>query len=348
MPSPSGNPVDLVALAALTLILLVTTVRLIRRARSEPTRARLLVGNALVLLTLATAALGAAETYMRYLYDGTTWHAGFRVTRAWFARHDQRNSWNWRDIEYVAERTPGVGRIAFIGDSFTHGYGVANPEDRFADRVRARLAERHPGRYDVWCVGQIGANTGEEAATLAQFVENGVIDHAVLCYALNDIEDLWPKATRDTDLAGGDDPPALIGRLFALDFVWRQAAYLGNEAGQSYFDRLASTYADTGLWSRQRARFSRVAELCRRHRVRLDVVLFPAYSHWGPEYPFGAIHEQVAGAFAAEGARVLDLRSAYEGMDGAELRVGLFDAHPNERAHAIAADAIDAALLSDR
>jgi hypothetical protein len=44
---------------------------------------------------------------------------------------------------------------------------------------------------------------------------------------------------------------------------------------------------------------------------------------------------------------VLDLEPTFRTHAGENLVVSRFDAHPNERAHAIAAEAIETGLLSD-
>ena len=74
--------------------------------------------------------------------------------------------------------------------------------------------------------------------------------------------------------------------------------------------------------------------------MRLDVVVFPFFSQWGDGYPFDGCHDRVAEAWKDLGVAVVDLRDAYRGIPASDLVVNRFDAHPNERAHEIAAKAI--------
>ena len=113
-------------------------------------------GILLVLLTLLSGVALAGETWFRYVYDETDSYGLTMTNSAWFRRHFSVNAWGMRDREWNAQKTPGVERIAFLGDSFAAGYGIPDPDDRFPDRVGRALAARVPGRTEVWNAGGIG------------------------------------------------------------------------------------------------------------------------------------------------------------------------------------------------
>ncbi len=318
----------------------------VRRARRAPTRARLVVGNVLVGAAFVAALAWGAETYLRYVFDSTTWHAGTLVNRAWFRRHERLNSWGWRDREFTEARPPGAFRVVFVGDSFTWGYGVADPADRFGDRVRAELEGRAPGAADVWVVGRIGASTSHEIEMCGQLVGECDVDHVILAYCLNDADDLLPESLRDGNLLPPPSRASLLSHSFLLDLLRAQFQLLRSGEGERYFDLLDRLHRDDASWAVQKARFVELQRVVTGGGARLDVVVFPLFSHWGDDYPFDAWHERVARAWADLGVEVLDLRAAYAGHDGADLRVGMLDAHPNERAHAVAAEAILARWFS--
>ncbi len=344
MPA-TGRLVDYLAAWVLLAACVTVTIVCVRRMRQRPSRRRLLAGNALVFVTLLVAAGVAAETYLRYVFDGTTWHANTLVTRAWFKRHERYNERGWRDIEFRMEKLPREARVAILGDSFTYGYGIADPADRFGDRVRAALSALHPGRYDVWVVGKIGANTAVETGILADMLDIGSVDRVVLAYAPNDVEDLLPATVQDR---GASDLPAdgsLGDRSFLLNFLVAWASQAASDRPERYFAALDAFHRDTASWERQAVRLREMAALCRAANARLDVAVFPLLSHWGPDYPFDAWHDRIETTFREAGVAVVDLRAAFRGHAGDELRVSALDAHPNERAHALAADAILAGLF---
>ena len=107
-----------------------------------------------------------------------------------------------------------------------------------------------------------------------------------------------------------------------------------------YFDWVTRAYEDEDVWTAQVARINALAEYCSHQGIQLDVVVFPLFNSWGDAYPFAQAHDRVARAFEAVGVRVLDLRPVYAGLTSAKLVVSRFDAHPNERAHELAADAV--------
>jgi hypothetical protein len=79
----------------------------------------------------------------------------------------------------------------------------------------------------------------------------------------------------------------------------------------------------------------------------LRVVIFPFLHDQGPRYPFAATHEKLVGHCRDAQIPVLDLEPVFRPRAGEDLTVNRFDAHPNERAHAIAAEAIYNQLLGD-
>lgn len=86
-----------------------------------------------------SASLASSDQYTMYRFDATLgWrplpnHRSF-LKRDEFTTEIQSNSFGWRDREHSHTRTPGVKRIAVIGDSFTWGLGVAS-EDRFTEQL---------------------------------------------------------------------------------------------------------------------------------------------------------------------------------------------------------------------
>jgi lysophospholipase L1-like esterase len=67
----------------------------------------------------------------------------------------------------------------------------------------------------------------------------------------------------------------------------------------------------------------------------------------GPVYGFAAVHEQVIRAAHEAGIEsVVDLAPAFSSETPRDLWVSVDDAHPNERAHRILADAMYPELIS--
>jgi hypothetical protein len=72
----------------------------------------------------------------------------------------------------------------------------------------------------------------------------------------------------------------------------------------------------------------------------LPIVLFvhPVLVSLDESYPFAGVHAQVLQAAREAGLSAFDLFDAFRGHNAEDLWVHRSDQHPNERAHAIAAD----------
>ncbi|MCH8828661.1 MAG: hypothetical protein IID45_03685, partial [Planctomycetes bacterium] len=68
--------------------------------------------------------------------------------------------------------------------------------------------------------------------------------------------------------------------------------------------------------------------------------VFPFLHHLGEDYEFRAAHRKIVAFCAGTEIPVLDLDPVLSPHVSDGLRVNRFDAHPNERAHELAANAI--------
>jgi len=335
---PAGGWIsDYLAFWAIWALLVAGTVVFFRRTRGRRGILRLVAGNLLVLVSLLWTTALAGETYFRYVYDQTDSYMLMLTNLAWLHRHVHLNAQGYRSAEFGAERRPGVARVAFVGDSFTMGFGVRDAADAFPQRVGAALEKRFPGRYEARNYGLPGFTTGHEARLIADLVSRREVDQVVLGYCLNDTDDLLPPGRgfgREMLRKPFWSPPQAS---MLADFVWFRLRMADDPRVKSFFDWELEAYTDPRIWSVQCERFRAIAETCRRAAVRLDVVIFPFFTGWGAGYRFGPAHAALAAGWKAAGIDVIDLSDAYRGIPGEDLMVNRFDAHPNERAHEIAA-----------
>jgi hypothetical protein len=311
-----------------------------RATRGRKGAARLVAGNALVLVALLWTTVLAAETYLRYVYDGTDAWGLMLTNRSWFARHVLYNSTGFRDVEFVAARRPGTTRVACVGDSFTLGWGVRDVNDAWPQRLGAALEARAPGRFDVRNYGRAGLSTKGEIELIDKLVRVDSIDRIVLGYCLNDVDDLLPADRWFTDADLPRVPFIRPTTSFVADFLWFRLRLADDPRAAGHFGDQRDAYDDPKIWSKQREQFRHVAETCRASSIRLQVVVFPFFAQWGAKYPFDSCHDRVVEAWTELGIDAIDLRAAYRGIPAGDLVVNRFDAHPNERAHEIAARAV--------
>jgi len=171
-------------------------------------------------------------------------------------------------------------------------------------------------------------------------IESYGVDEILLGYVANDIEQLLPVA----DDFDPTKPPTC--RFFNTDssylaeFLYYRLIVPRSPAVQGYHDWLGAGYALPELWKQQQQRLADMIEHCRAHDVTVRVVLLPFLRTGGDGFDLPAVHAQMQEFLLGQDVPVLDLLPLLAGCDPADLVVNSADAHPNEQAHALFADAI--------
>jgi len=331
----------IVPFLAFSFLLGVLVVRFFRRERAlgaSTVWIRLIAGNALLFFWLVSLGLLTGELFFRFVYDTTDALAFTKVSRRWLERYWKTNAAGVRDnIPYSLGIKPGVRRITFIGDSFTAGHGVKDVEDRFANRLRRQHSE-----WEVHCLAELGMETGDEIKYVQKCLQRGyVLDQVVLVYCLNDISDLVPEWTETRERILGD---ANRGGW------WQNNSYLVNTLShryramrdpdiRNYFQFVRDT-ASGSLWEEQKRRLTELKVVVESHGGQLSVVVFPFLHSLGSSYEFQPVHDALGSFWRTSNVPYLDLLPIYHSVSARKLTVNSFDAHPNEFAHALAAEAI--------
>jgi|GEM_PF-349767 len=301
------------------------------------------------------ALLTSLELGFAAFVDTTDAFNATNVCHRWFRRHvdPYRNEAGFRDRrELKAGPQDDVRQIYFFGDSFTIAQGVDRLDDRFTDRVEAELNRRRGStgkEIRVANLGEFGWDVslieGMVRATLEQGYRPDVL---VYVYMLNDIEGYDPR----TEIAIRSIQRSrstfwLWTRTYFFNwmhFCWQQA-----QAGRTvdYFPHLADSY-DSPVWQNVRAALQRIKERCDEHGVEFRMAFFPFLHNLGPEYPFEHAHQKLAEFCDEAGVKYLDLEPVLTPHGDEGLMVNRFDNHPNERCHALVAEAIVGQLLQDQ
>jgi lysophospholipase L1-like esterase len=231
-----------------------------------------------------------------------------------------------RDDEHRHERD-GRRRIAFLGDSLTFGWGVAQ-DATFAAILQRTLGARAP--TEIINFGTGNYNTSQEVAL---FVDKGLAyhpDEVVVFYFINDAEPT-PHKSRWW----------WLGQLRIATFYWSRvkALWARISPGASFEEYYAGLYRDDQPgWAEAKRAFLRLAAICAERGIALKVVLLPELHVLAP-YPFTREHALVGDFLRANGIAVLDLAPRFGGEhDPQSLWVAQDDAHPNARAHRLIAD----------
>jgi hypothetical protein len=338
-----GDNTVLVLFIALPLICGAALLAFARHLKRHPGTGwgRLALGNLLVLALLLSILFPAGEVYFRFLFDSTDSLNYTKVSQDWVDKYWVQNSFGFRDnIEYMAQRAPGTPRVSFVGDSFTAAHGVASVEDRFANIIR----RAHP-EWDVQVLAQLGYDTGDEIKLLQRLYAKGYQgDRVVLMYCLNDVSDMMPEWDQVIQRLSADARGGRGGWLcrhsYLLDFVRTRIKAMRDPDIRNYFDFVRRGYTGS-LWETQKSRLRTFRDLVESHDGHLLVVIFPFFHDLGANYSYQPIHDQLDQFWREEHVPCLDLLPVYRNLPPGKLIVNRFDPHPNEYAHALAAEVID-------
>lgn len=339
------------------LVAFVVLLKLRRRWKSRPrlrplAHAGLSVWMLLFLLTLV-------ELYFATVYDQSDSFNMTNVSKKWFVLHvepDQKlltfsdgRSLKYRDDREFPKSVPKDKRhICFLGDSFTVGHGVPDVRDRFSNLVRVELKAEFPGRFVVSNLSDAGTDLLWVEEVLKRLLAEGPrIDTAVYVMCLNDVE----MFTRDRNALYrdlGDLSPRffLFRDTYFLNFVYFRYKQYTQPAVRDYY-AFVRKYFDGEPWERMQRKLLDMREMCRRKGTDFRVVVFPFLHHLGPDYKFRPVHAKIVSFCRSHDIPVLDLDPVLSPHSSEGLTVNRFDAHPNERAHELAADAMRTWLLED-
>ena len=80
----------------------------------------------------------------------------------WTERYIQRNSLSYRDREWTTEELDARTTIFALGDSFTEGWGLNDPADRYTDVLQRLLGDE----YAVVDIARAGQATSHQLSNL--------------------------------------------------------------------------------------------------------------------------------------------------------------------------------------
>lgn len=283
------------------------------------------------------------ESYYRFFYDRSDAMANTLVSNAWLGRHFHLNNMGLRDnVDYENTLTPGRRRVTFVGDSCTAGYGVKDVEDRFVNRIR-RL---HPD-WEVHAIAKLGLDTSTEVEIMHNLtVSNGYrLDQVVLVYNINDIGEVMPgwiegynKMMADSFRKSWLCENSYFVNLFYHRWQLRRSSYF-----QKYFDEVEAAYQGP-LWEIEKLGLLAFSNLTQIRGGRLLVVTLP---YMDVASRFKPAHDKLGQYWKERGIPHLDLLPIFSNVPPAKLMADKHDAHPNEYAHELAAEAIDKFLTRE-
>jgi hypothetical protein len=251
-----------------------------------------------------------------------------------FGLHWQTNDQGMRDRDYPVKKPEGTFRIALVGDSIGAGWGV-NVQDRFESILE-----------DDW-----NNRARTAAGKNVEFINCAVPGHSPgqRWYHFGKVG--WPM---EPDLVIYQSTAADIGWderrlrfLLARGLGWdcpiyRPALELAGARPFGTPDQYKRTLQPRH-WEILAGVYKSMIADCRAHGVPIIWVLIPRVGRKSDREQQPALIET---ARAAGFSRIVDLTSAFDGLDPATLAVDRDDFHPNTTGHARLAQRLDLAVKS--
>ena len=250
-----------------------------------------------------------------------------------------------RNREWPKGKKADTFRIVVVGDSFTWGAGV-HREDAYPDRLQIRLNSiDRKRRFEVVNFSRPGWNTIQAFEGAWRRLRHFEPDLLILTYVLNDAEPSdWKEMMRRRRVKLRREPsPGTSAWIHQHSLLYRTIwERLENTRQRRAFTAVFFQHYSGESWKECREGLERFQGLADRLGIPLLLVVFPVFDSQIDEgYAYHELHETVATAAGELGIRAFDLRETYRGIDARRLAVTPFtDAHPNELAHRLAADAV--------
>ncbi len=241
-------------------------------------------------------------------------------------------------------------RVLVLGDSFTFGQGVPDANDRFTERIEARLnaeaaAAGSDRRFHLYNAGAPGSFPSDWLVYLEKLLPRYRPNVVVAVFFLRDGTSLSTSLRYYQDKI--DELRSEVdGRLaYRFSYVGRTLLEQGLEQRFSdwYLDQFRRAYLgndeETKSWVTMRNRLRLIDRACQEAGVEFQLVIFPLLFGLR-DYRFYDVEEKIADFARGDGIPVLSLIEGFAGRDERALWVGPHDQHPNEAGHAVAAETL--------
>ena len=310
---------------------------------------RNLLKNLAVLGVTLGLALLAGELVARAAFSDITTTAdnGSYFALRWKQANVRLNRYGFREREFTAEKPPGTYRVAFIGDSYAFGQGIAETE-RMSNLLQDALRQDSPN-VEILNFGNAGNNTADEVIVLHRVLGELDPDFVVLQWFINDVDYKAPGAN---GVPAAPSPPGRITRLRRWLRNTSVLYFLAGEVSHRIQETVGPTYeADVSRrvldsqgieWKAHEEALTTFIRECRDRGVGVAVVLVPsALPTRGSAYPLAFLHDRVLDVCRREGALCSDLLATFKPYMDDETRyrslwVNRFDSHMSAMANRLA------------
>jgi hypothetical protein len=235
-------------------------------------RVRAVAGGLMLSYFVIVAALVGGELYLRYGYADSRMEFGLHGQN-WRNRYVQLNSLGYRDRDWTPEELDSLNSVLVLGDSFTEGWGLNDPSDRYTEVLERLLGEG-------WAVVEI-ARAGYATEAQQRGFDNypyKTPDVVIWQYFPNDIEVAAKSNGMQWDYDIPPIPPLAEESYLASFIYWRanyDRLFVNTVDGRSEWEFYYAAYDNPYIWGIHKAEIERLTRDIQATGARLIVVIFP-------------------------------------------------------------------------
>jgi lysophospholipase L1-like esterase len=268
--------------------------------------------------------LVGAELYLHYGFAQSE-NVYTLATGNWLERHWRENRLGYRDREWTAADLEGKTTVVVTGDSFTAGWGIENPDDRYTGELQRQLGDD----YAVINLGVYGTATVEQLDRLKAF-PLATPDVVILQYFLNDIN---YAGLRLGLLPDPRPAPEWTDESYLANFLYTRLLYryLDPRYNEDWWQWSYDAYDNATIWDLHRGEIEDYIDYVESIDARLIVVIFPNMLDPVASIPYV---DRVAQVFEERGQTdILKLFDAAAAWSPQERMVSTRDTHPSVAFH---------------
>jgi hypothetical protein len=267
----------------------------------------------------------------------------------WRRRFVRRNHLNFRDEDHALAKPDTVHRLLVIGDSYAFGWGIRQTVNRFGERIVNTLSHSTKSHWESLNASEGNAHTLDEIDFLRVMIPYRP-DVVVLLYTFNDIDYLQPVTARSRLT---DGPESLWTRLspmrvafinsYFVQEIWVRSRLILRQIRGDVLP--ADPYLDTTVVEQHLTDLREFASLAEAAGAVVGIVPFDISVR--AHEAIRTRHRTFVEAAERAGLNVWPVGGAFDGVPYDALTVNTLDRHPNERANALAADAVASRLATE-
>jgi lysophospholipase L1-like esterase len=234
------------------------------------------------------------------------------------------NGQGLRDQDKVPD--PSQNNIAFLGDSLTFGWGVE--KSKTFEEIVEKMMNNSEKKINIINYAHCNYNSEQEVDFFLKRADLNSLSSVALFYFINDAE-ITPSKT----------PPPFYSKSLFISLARSRYQMLVNS--KNYLTYYSELYQEQSPgWIRAQNSIQLLKQKLTQRNISLQVFLLPELHQLTP-YPFTEVHRKITTFLDQEKIPWSDLTENFKGYKKPQdLWVAPDDAHPNERAHKIIADAI--------